>query len=142
MPKMFTMLSVVLMLAMLTLVGCSSPQTGVQIGMSGKLSAYLDALPPQVIAAAGEVAKDMELTVESTTSSQLGGRLVAKKYDGTDIKVYVERYGDNISAVRIKVGTWGDKNLSVDYFNAIKAKLAGRARSVAPPSTGDLNLLK
>ena len=142
MPKMFSLLSVVLMLAMFTLVGCSSPQTGVQIGMTGKLSAYLDALPPQIIAAAGEVAKDMELTTETSTSSQLGGRFVANKYDGTKIKVSVERYGDNISAVNIKVGTWGDKNLSVDYFNAIKEKLAGRTRSASPPSTSNLNLLK
>lgn len=142
MSKMFTMMSVVMMLAMLSLVGCSSPQNGVQVGMTGKLSAFVDALPPQVIAAAGEVATDMELTVASSTSSQLGGRFVAKKYDGESIKINVERYGDNISAVSIKVGTWGDKNLSLTYFNAIKEKLAGRTRSASPPSTDNLNLLK
>lgn len=142
MSKMFSVMSVVMMLAMLSLVGCSSPQNGVSVGMTGKLNAFVDAMPPQVVAAAGEVAKDMELTVESTTSSQLGGRLVAKKYDGTSIKINVDRYGDNISAVTIKVGTWGDKNLSLEYFNAIKAKLAGRSRSAAPPTSDNLNLLK
>lgn len=142
-PRTFSSLFTLMLMAIVTagLVGCSSPQTGVKTSW-GKLHAYLDAMPPQVIAAAQQVAKDMELTVESAQATQLDGRLVARTARDTSIKVNVERYGDNISAISIKVGTWGDESLSLEYFNAIQAKLAGRSRSASPPSTEELNLLQ
>jgi hypothetical protein len=49
-----------LMIALFTLLpmtGCSSPQTGVKYSM-GKMSAYLDALPPQIIQASREAPAD------------------------------------------------------------------------------------
>lgn len=140
-PRMLPLMLMALMFAMIGATGCSSPQTGVKTSW-GKLSAYLDAMPPQVIAAAEQVAEDMELKVESSASTQLDGRLVARTAQDKSIKVNVERYGDNISAITIKVGTWGDEKLSLEYFNAIQAKLAGRSRSASPPSTEELNLLQ
>ena len=141
MRMLASMMGVVLLGAVVGLSGCKTSEVGVTKSMGGAINAYVDALPPQVVAAAENVAKDMELTVDSAASSQLDGRFRAHTAQGKSIKVDVARYGDNISSVSIKVGTWGDESMSLDYLAAMKKKLAGRSRSASPPSTSEINLL-
>jgi len=141
MRMMASLLSVVLLAALMMVSGCKTSEVGVKKGLTGDISGYIDALPPQVVAAAEAVAKDMELTIDHASSSQLDGEVRVRTAKGKKIKVDINRYGDNISAVNIKVGTFGDQRLSLQYYNAIRAKLANRSRSVSPPSTSELNLL-
>lgn len=138
---MASLLSVLLLAVVVTLTGCKTSEVGVKNTM-GKVSGYMDALPTQVVEAAEQAAKDLGLTVDRSVASQLDGELVAKTAKGKKIKLDVNRYGDNISAVEIRVGTFGDERVSLQFYNAIKAKLANRARSASPPPVSDLNLLQ
>lgn len=138
----FLMLALLLALVPMTMTACSTPQTGVKYSM-GKMSAYLDALPPQVIQAAKEAAKELQLHVKSSDATQLDGTFVAETAQGQSLNVKVNVYGDNISAVTIKTGMFmGDEGLSLKFLNTIKDKLADRSRSASPPSTDNLNLLQ
>lgn len=141
MRMMASLLWVVLLSMTVTLVGCKTSEVGVKSTM-GKVSGYMDALPTQVVAAAEQAAKDLELTVESSAASQLDGELVAHTAKGKKIKLDVKRYGDNISAVNVRVGSFGNESTSLQFYNAVKAKLANRARSASPPPVSDLNLLQ
>ena len=139
---MTRVLMLALLLALLPLTACSSPQTGVKYSM-GKMHAYLDAMPPQIIQAAKEASEDLKLNVKSADATQLDGRFVAETALGKTLDLTVNVYGDNVSAITIKTGMFsGDEALSLTFLNAIKTKLAGRSRSASPPSTSELNLLQ
>ena len=73
-------------------------------------------------AAAEAVLKDEGLKDVSGSSTNVDGKAMAKKADGTEVKVSVEKKSDKISEVTVKVGSMGDSDLGAHLARKIKER--------------------
>lgn len=104
------------------LAGCSTSSPGAK-NVMGAVKGHLAADPPAVTEAATEVLRDdMKLTLISSTSTAVDGKVVARTAQDTRVDVDVVKAGENVSNVSIRVGL-GDEAMSVQILEAIKAKL-------------------
>lgn len=110
-----------LSLGLLT-VGCSTHEPGVK-NVAGTIEGYVDASPERTVAAAETVVKDLKLVLISAVSTKLDGKVVATTAQNREVTIDVERVGDNVSEVSIRVGTMGDEALGLKIFTDIKKQL-------------------
>jgi hypothetical protein len=83
----------------------------------------VSATPDQAIAAAREVAREMNLTEVIFTSTTLDGKLIATSADERTFEFTTASKGDRLSDLAIRVGSTGDKELSYQLIDKIKVKL-------------------
>jgi len=120
-----TLISLLLLLLIATLPGCllfvAGAAAGVAVGgyayADGKLTANMDATPDQIAAAIPLAASDLKLTVISVNAAEA----TARTADDTSVKIYIKPLTPKTSRVAIRVGTFGDENLSQAIFQAIKS---------------------
>ncbi len=86
----------------------------------GELRADLDANPPDVIKATERAFRDLIWTKESAQSSATDGIATARTATGRDVRVTVQRQTETASRIGIRVGTFGDENLSRLLYDKIK----------------------
>ena len=89
----------------------------------GELKATLDGNPPEVTRAAESALESMNMKVDSTTSSDLDGKITAHSALDKQVVIHVERSGDHKSKVGIRVGTMGDEEQSRAILERIQKKL-------------------
>ena len=113
--------------ALPTLSGCVSNASGPgPAGTTytlGHLDGSLAASPQKVVEASKAVLQEQELHVVSEAATGLDGKVVARTALDTQIEITVKRQDDANSKISIRVGTWGDAQLSRDLYAKIKAKL-------------------
>ncbi len=115
------------MLALLTLclivaAGCKTDQEGVT-NRVGTIKATLAASPAAVTEAANEVLGDMDLTLISSNSTAIDGRVIARTAQDVKVRVDSEKIGEDVSEVSIRVGTLGDSDLGLAVLTEIKKEL-------------------
>ena len=86
----------------------------------GELRADLEATPPTVIKATERAFRDLIWTKESAQASATDGQATARTATGKEVLVTVTRKTDNTSQIGIRVGTFGDENLSRLLYDKIK----------------------
>ena len=86
----------------------------------GELRADLEASPPTVIKATERAFRDLIWTKESAQASATDGQATARTATGKEVSVMVTRKTENVSQVGIRVGTFGDENLSRLLYDKIK----------------------
>jgi hypothetical protein len=109
-----------LMAAALLLTGCAALVVGAAAGgaaagalyYNGELNADVDGTPPAVITATEKAFKDLIWAKETAAASQTDGLATARTATGKEVKVAVHAKTAQVSAVSIRVGTFGDENLS------------------------------
>jgi hypothetical protein len=89
----------------------------------GELKATLDGNPPEVARAAEKALESMSMKVDSTTSSDLDGKITAHSALDKQITIHIERSGDHKSKIGIRVGTMGDEEQSRAILERIQKKL-------------------
>jgi hypothetical protein len=89
----------------------------------GELKADLEATPPQVIAATERAFRDLIWAKESANASQADGLATARTATGRAVKVTVVMKTPQVSSIGIRIGTFGDENLSRLLFDRIQAFL-------------------
>ena len=67
--------------------------------------------------------KALELRVEDTQKDRLGGKIEARRGDGTTVKVALEPKASDITLVRIRIGTFGDRDASERIGQEIEKRL-------------------
>lgn len=122
MQKLLALVALVGTLALSPLAGCYIGQDGVKRNF-GTYSTLVSATPDQAIAAAREVAREMNLTEVVFTSNASEGHLVATSPDERTYEFTTFGKGDRVTDLAIRVGTTGDKDKSYQLLDAIKGKL-------------------
>ena len=89
----------------------------------GHLDGILPGTPKQVVEASEAVLKEQETHVLSRDATALDGKVVARTALDTSIEITVKRNDDSSSRISIRVGSFGDPQLSRDLYGKIKAKL-------------------
>jgi hypothetical protein len=118
-----------LVLALCTVLpGCVAVAAGAAGGagvayVMGEFEAELEATPAQVVQAGLKALKDLDITVLSSGSTGIDGRIEARTSLDKKVSIEVERKDDRRSKIRIRVGTWGDEEVSRMIHERVKARL-------------------
>lgn len=110
------------MLAMLGVMGCSTGQQGVT-NRVGTLVTRVSANTQQSTEAARRALEELKLSGVTATSTSLDGVASATTAQGDKVNVSIEREGEDVSKVSVKVGTWGDEATSLAIIDKMRANL-------------------
>ena len=75
------------------------------------------------IPATNVIVSSLDMIVLSSESSDLEGEVKAETRDAKDVRVRVERLTDTSSKLRIRVGTFGDKDVGRVIYDRIVERL-------------------
>lgn len=89
----------------------------------GELKSTLEANPPEVVRAAERALESMNMKIDSSTSSDLDGKVTAHSSLDKQVTINVERASDHKSKIGIRVGTMGDEEQSRAILDRIQKKL-------------------
>lgn len=110
--------------------GCFGVVAGAAAGagavayIRGELEATEEAPMDKVVAAAKGAVDDLQLRLISSDADAVSGKITAETARGTDIGIALERESDNVTKIRIRVGVFGDENLSRLIHEKMKARLS------------------
>jgi hypothetical protein len=111
------------------LVGCKSAVVtpeGTQATYSkaeGVLRATLEGSVPDVVNATNATMEDLELTGVESTVDKLKGKITARMAVGTKVTINLEAVDFDTTSVKIRVGTFGDRSISMQIFRSIEKQL-------------------
>jgi hypothetical protein len=94
--------------------------------ISGEMKATEQAPLDRVWNAALATMKDLEYPVTYKTKDALNAELKAVNSSGTTIDINIKKLSDNATEVRIRVGTFGDQNLSRIIIGKIEDHILGK----------------
>ena len=89
----------------------------------GEFGAELEATPAQVVQAGLKALGDLDITVLSSGATGVDGRIEARTSLDKKVSIEVERKDDRRSKIGIRVGTWGDEEVSRMIYERVKARL-------------------
>jgi hypothetical protein len=89
----------------------------------GSLDGTVPGTPEKVVEASESVFKDKEVHILSKDATGLDGTIIAKTALDKRIEVTVKRQDEKTSTISIRVGTFGNQELSRELFEKIKARL-------------------
>jgi len=72
--------------------------------------------------------KDLRINVYSTKKDAIEGDIEATKTDGTKVKINLEPAGPDTTSVRIRVGTFGDEEVSRVINRQIASRLGVKSQ--------------
>jgi len=72
--------------------------------------------------------KDLQINVRSSKKDATEGDIEATKADGTKVKIVLEPAGPDTTSVRIRVGTFGDEEVSRVINRQIASKLGVKSQ--------------
>ena len=119
-------IGVVLIVSVMALTGCPAFFVGAAGGAvagalyyQGELKADVDATPQAVITATEKAFRDLIWSKEVATASATDGLATARTATGKEVKVTVNAKMPAVSTVGIRIGTFGDENLSRLLYDRI-----------------------
>jgi len=89
----------------------------------GLLRSTLGASMPDVVNATTATLKDLELVGVDSTVDQLKGRITARMAVGRKVTINLQAVDFDSTSIRIKVGTWGDRSISLQILRNIEKRL-------------------
>ena len=116
-------------------IGCVAAAVGGAAGVAagagtiayikGELKATEAYSVPKVWAATEKAVDELQLAVTDKYSDAVAGRLEAFTADNKKVRINLKRIGDNITEVTIRIGTFGDEELSRFILSKIEKHLKG-----------------
>ena len=107
--------------------GCLLAAAGAGAGgvfyAKGDLETRLSATPSQIAAATEKAFKELQITKTSIASSKLDAAILGRTATDKKVTVNSKAESDKLSTISIRVGTFGDKDLSQLIFDKIKKNL-------------------
>lgn len=91
--------------------------------VQGTLTATLEGTMPEVVAATNATLEDLELVAVESTVDKLKGKITARMAVGTHVTIGLRAVDFDSTTVRIKVGTFGDRTISLQIFRNIERRL-------------------
>ena len=89
----------------------------------GVLRSTLEGSVPDVVNATNATLEDLELTGVDSQVDKLKGKITARMAVGTKVGINLEAVDFDTTAIRIKVGTFGDKSISMQILRNIEKQL-------------------
>jgi hypothetical protein len=89
-----------------------------------QLRAVLGATMPKVTNATTETLEDLELVAIDSNVDRLKGKITARMAVGTKVTINLEAMGSDNTMVKIRVGSMGDKSISMQILRNIEKRLA------------------
>lgn len=108
--------------------GCSTTATagGTTVTESaGTYETIYNAGTIEVVDAAKTVLEDMNIPITSSAATAVDGEVVARTASDDRISISVKSVTEKSTRLKIRVGTFGDKAVSFNILDRIKAKLGG-----------------
>ena len=90
----------------------------------GILRSTLEGSVPDVVNATNATLEDLELVGVDSTVDKLKGKITARLAVGTKVSINLEALDVDTTAIRIRVGTFGDRSISLQIFRNIEKQLA------------------
>ncbi|MDP6545243.1 MAG: DUF3568 family protein [Phycisphaerae bacterium] len=121
-----TLVAMLSLSAILLTSGCLVAAAGAAGGVlyaKGDLESSLSATPAQIAAATEKAFVEMKISKTSAVSSDLDAEVIGRSARDKKVTVTSKATGDKISSISIRVGTFGDKDLSRVLFDKIKKNL-------------------
>jgi len=121
-----TLVAMLTLSAVLLTSGCLVAAAGAAGGVfyaKGDLETTLAATPAQIAAATEKAFTEMKIAKTSAVSSDLDAQVIGRSATDKKITVTSKVKGDKISSISIRVGTFGDKDISRALFDKIKKNL-------------------
>jgi hypothetical protein len=76
-----------------------------------------------VVNATNATLEDLELVGVDSTVDKLKGKITARMAVGTKVSINLESVDFDTTSIRIKIGTFGDKSISMQIFRNIEKRL-------------------
>jgi hypothetical protein len=115
------------LLATTGLSGCLAVAAGAgaagAVYVMGSLDSTVPGTPETVVDATEGALKDTDIHVLSKDATGIDGSVVGRTALDTKVEITVKRQDEKTSKISIRVGTFGDKELSQQIYDKIKAKL-------------------
>jgi hypothetical protein len=89
----------------------------------GVLRSTLPGAMPAVVDATKATLEDLELVGVDSTVDQLKGKITARMAVGTKVSINLEAIDFDNTSIRIKVGTFGDRSISLQLLRNIERRL-------------------
>lgn len=118
-----------IMLCVGMLIGCKSAVVtpdGTDANYSwveGSLKAVVAGAMPEVIDATNATLEDLDLVGIDSTVDKLKGKITARMAVGTKVTINLEAVDFDNTSVRVKVGTFGDRSISLQILRNIEKRL-------------------
>jgi hypothetical protein len=106
--------------------GCIVAAVGAVGGVfyaKGAMESTLKNTPTEIAAATEKAFKELKITKLSAAASDLEAEITGRSTTDKKITVISKTTGDNISSISIRIGTFGDKDMSETIFQKIKSNL-------------------
>jgi len=119
----------IVMMCVGLLIGCKSAVVtpeGTEATYStaeGVLRSTLEGEMPEVVSATNATLEDLELVGVESTVDKLKGKITARMAVGTKVNINLEAVDFDTTSIRIKVGTLGDKSISMQILRNIEKRL-------------------
>lgn len=113
--------------------GCVAAAVGAGVGagvgtyayIKGELKATYSTPLSQIWPKTLEAMQDLQLTVDLKQMDALGGKIDARRADGTKVKVRLKPVSEYSTSISVRVGTFGSKEKSELIHRAIQKRLGG-----------------
>ena len=89
----------------------------------GVLRSALTGTMPEVVNATTATLEDLELVGVDSTVDRLKGKITARMAVGTKVGINLETVDADTVSIRIKVGTFGDRSISMQILRNIEQRL-------------------
>jgi hypothetical protein len=119
----------VLGFALAALAGCGAVVVGAAAGagavayIRGELEATEEAPIDKVVKATKAAIDDLELRLTSSEADAVSAKIKAETARGTDIGISLKRVSDDVTEIHIRVGVFGDEELSRLIHEKMRAHL-------------------
>ncbi len=126
----------------LALTGCTAALVGAGAGVGvgsysyikGQLKVTYPVAYRTVVAATEAAVKDLGFALKKEEKDAIRCRIEARMADGTGVKIRVDNLSPKITVLRIKVGWFGNKDVSLQIMRAIEKRMGVAPAREAPPS--------
>jgi len=89
----------------------------------GVLRSAIGASMPDVVKATNDTLEDLELVGVDNTVDKLKGKITARMAVGTKVTINLEAIDFENTSIRIKVGTFGDRSISLQILRNIEKRI-------------------
>lgn len=105
----------------LTFAGCRAGE-GVT-NVMGSYETFVAATPDEVAEAAVATINELDLVLIDKSATKLDAQVLARSAQDEPITIKIDREGNNVSKVRVRAGTVGDEDWSLQIIEGIKRRL-------------------
>ena len=120
---------ILILLCLGVVVGCKSTVTTPEGGSAeystaeGVMRSTLAGAMPEVVAATNDTLTDLELVAIDSTVDKLKGKITARMAVGTKVTINLEAVDFSSTSMKIKVGTFGDRSISLQILQNIEKRM-------------------